>query len=477
MKFLTKCSSIMMTMALAMSMFTACSSDSLLDVTDSKWGKETASGTTLSLTVNTKGINSTTRAEGNGEGTTTIPAENKINRITVGVFAPDPNPVDGVENEDNEIVRNIFICEPENTGDTNKDGSQEANNEEGSKETSKSKYTFTVDKDGKATVNIDAAFLHEGDHVFVAVNAPRDKFQTVMSAANFHSAELDLGSALNNPAGVVMYGEETLKAPINGVFNIDIQVEHLLAKISLESLKVDFSSDKDDVFYDGSKETDQNSVKKTSFTPTEVFLINVPRIINFKKDGWPKEENYHQGWPDWNTEDKQKAIENEYNFDVNAAHKLMYIYSDLISKTFKDEEQKVLDYNNKEFGQKISFLTLPNQYTGNNDMTLGLEERFFGKHACRTKLVIGGIFKKDGLAERHVYYPISINAIFENGVAKPAEEGTDPFKVYANRIYKFNVTITSIGVDNPYQDSDFKKMTITATPTPFVDVNNVDINF
>lgn len=473
MKFLTKCSSIMMTMALAMSMFTACSSDSLLDVTDSKWGKETASGTTLSLTVNTKGINSTTRAEGNGEGTTTIPAENKINRITVGVFAPDPNPVNGVENESNEIVRNIFICEPENTGDTNKDGSQEANNEEGSKETSKSKYTFTVDENGKATVNIDAAFLNEGDHVFVAVNAPRDKFHSVMSAANFHAAELNIGEALAHEDNIAMYGEKTLGAPDkNGHFNLDIDVAHILAKISLENLQVAFSTDKDDVFYDDPTGASENS--KTSFTPTEVFLINVPRVTKFRENGFSDEDNYYQGYPAWDTEAKQQAIETSFK---NQNNHIRDIYCAQISKTFAESEQVVLNNTNKKFGKTVSFYTLPNKFTESKDMSGDFEERFFGRKACRTKLVIGGEFKKDTHNAQHTYYPISINAIFNNGVVSPAETDTEAFKVYGNRNYKFNVTITGIGVNNPFEDSDPKSMKITVTPTDFSDVDNGNINY
>lgn len=421
----------MLTLALAavVSCFTACSSDSVLDVTTPNTGEMVGSGTSLSLTVNTKGISGATRAT----DITTSPdekSENTINRITVGIFAPGKVDTNGKIDPKTELVRNIYVLEKNINGEE-KEG------------------TFTMNEDGsKANININASFLHQGDKILVAVNAPKDKFASCYSADAFNSAVLDAGSALTTNVttgaqsegetynNIPMYGEATLQAPTDNKFSLDVPVKHLLAKISLESLKVDFSTDANDVFNDA------------KFTPTSIFLINVPRKLRFNSNGWDTDnEAYFQGW-------------GELDGDNYTLYRLACLRT-------SDITAQELSSTNKEFNGKYYFYTLPNQFT-----TSETEEHITDESGHRTKLVIAGYFQKGTQGGKtKVYYPISLNAVFQKGgIVKAAEDNTEAFKVYPNRNYKLNVTIKTRGLDNPYEDSDSKQLSVTVTPDKFNEV-------
>ena len=217
---------------------TSCSSE------DAVQGSGNKADATLTLTINTGKVGSRATNWPTDPGSDKANSENKINRLTVGVFSSDGN-----------TVKTIVELTP----------------------TSESNPSGTYLQGNKA--NIVTTSLAKDDQVLVAVNAPTGKFAGVANVTAFKAVVEDAKDALTEGSSeateiatnVPMFGESTLTGT-GSVFTTTVSVQHQLAKITLDDLEVAFDAN--------------GPYKEAEFTPTEFFLVNVPEKLAFNSDAW-----------------------------------------------------------------------------------------------------------------------------------------------------------------------------------------------
>lgn len=401
-------------LAVALTGLSSCSSsdDVTSDPTNPKSGESR-----LTLTISTP-VAKTASAKGNSfvmgsraTDITTAPTkdnEQKINSITVGIFSSDGSTVRTIQ----ELTKHT------GTGSaTAGDGTYSQN-------------------DDKATATIVTNSLADGDSILVACNAPAGTFQGVQTAAQFRakkeSIDNSLAAAFGQEAGeslvgnnIPMFGKATLsKNTDNDNFSASVDVYHQTAKVTLTSLTVDF---------------DQNGpYKDASFTPTQIFLINVPDDLKFDTDASTGTATLWQGYD--NTGDN-KSTYKEYL--STSAFSNPTALSGVASAT-----------STAKFGSTYYFYTMPNYKTDKD---------------VRTKLVIKGTFKANSSdPSSTVYYPVPLNAHYTNGTVDHATGDVGPaFAVHANKDYQCTVTIKTKGAANPTDDVTPQQATINVTVKPF----------
>ena len=217
---------------------TSCSSE------DAVQGSGSQADASLTLTINTGKVGSRATAwTTDPAGSDKTQTENKINRLTVGIFSSDGS-----------TVKTIVELTPGQTGGN------------------------TLSTDG-TTAKIVTTSLAANDQVLVAVNAPTGKFAGVANVTDFKAVEEDAKDALTDGSSeateiatnVPMFGESTLTGT-GSAFTTTVSVKHLLAKITLDDLSVAFDA--------------KGPYKDAEFTPTEFFLVNVPTTLAFNNDAW-----------------------------------------------------------------------------------------------------------------------------------------------------------------------------------------------
>lgn len=217
---------------------TSCSSE------DAVQGSGSQADASLTLTINTGKVGSRATAwTTDPAGSDKTQTENKINRLTVGIFSSDGS-----------TVKTIVELTPGQTGGN------------------------TLSTDG-TTAKIVTTSLAANDQVLVAVNAPTGKFAGVSNATAFKAVEEDAKDALTDGSSeateiatnVPMFGENTL-SDTGSAFTAAVSVQHQLAKITLDDLEVAFDAN--------------GPYKEAEFTPTEFFLVNVPEKLAFNSNAW-----------------------------------------------------------------------------------------------------------------------------------------------------------------------------------------------
>ena len=207
-------------------------------------GSGSQADASLTLTINTGKVGSRATAwTTDPAGSDKTQTENKINRLTVGIFSSDGS-----------TVKTIVELTPGQTGGN------------------------TLTADG-TTAKIVTTSLAANDQVLVAVNAPTGKFAGVANATAFKAVEEDAKDALTDGSSeatefaknVPMFGENTLTGT-GSVFTANVSVQHQLAKITLDDLEVAFDAN--------------GPYKEAEFTPTEFFLVNVPEKLAFNSNAW-----------------------------------------------------------------------------------------------------------------------------------------------------------------------------------------------
>ena len=335
-------------------------------------------------------------------------AENTINRLTIGIFSSDGS---------------TLKCIKELT-ETGAD-------------------SFKKNGTNGATATILTSSLANDDKVLVAVNAPVGTFSSVSKASDFNAKTEQAIAALTYTAteekehtveennNIPMYGESKLAATGNTgkEFTATVQVKHLLAKVTLESLSVDFQKNE--------------AYSSATFTPTAIFLINEPDALLFNNDAWETTvTSLFQGY-------KKDDV-------THGAYKECLSTQALAGQTALSGAKGTA---NCSFAPKYYFYTMPNNEIQTN-----------GKN---TKLVIAGNFvPATGKQSELVYYPVALNAkVGTDGVTyEAAETGSQMYKVYPNKNYKCTVVIKAKGAASPFDNLDPKKATITVTVSPFTDV-------
>ena len=263
----------------------------------------------------------------------------------------------------------------------------------------------------KAEAKIVTTGLKAGDNVVVAVNTKLNSanaatFKAAKSVADFNKGYIDATSALTaasdgttlSAAKLPKYGITTLasSASNSSEFSADVKVKNLVSRVTLAGLTTDFATD--------------GPYAGASFTLSDIFLLNVPNTVDFSTNAW-------------------------------TAQTVSYIHGSDVNGTGYTADTDKKAFLVKSGAQVNDFLyTLPNQYTGSNPQ--------------KTILVLKGKFKKaDGETGKDVYYPLALNAEYDNTGKATAVDGSTPFVTYPGRNYKCNVTIKTIGSDSPWQEA------------------------
>lgn len=262
----------------------------------------------------------------------------------------------------------------------------------------------------QVTETFNSGGLAEGDPVVVAANIPEAKLATYAAydpMSSFVGATLTLEEALTpGTAGTLdasdlpMYGKGSVTADANegeGNYSATVNLRHLVAKVALNSLKVDFS---------------QTLHTSATFTPEAIFLINVPEKIDMQVNA----DGNYQYQP--TVTDFYQGEANNWSTHANADQRKFadYLGTGAITET-------ALSSSNATMTNKYWLYTLPN-----NDATY------------KTKLVIKGKYSIDGseAAKHDAYYAV------------PLGKSTSDQMVQINTIYQVSVTIKGDGADSPY---------------------------
>ena len=423
MKALTKISIGFLALAAAALWFTSCSSE---DVTS---GTNQGKMSSLTLTINT-GKSMGSRAT--DWKTDPSAKENQINRIAIGIFSKDGG-----------TLRTIVELTPGTTGDNN---------------------TFKKETDGSATTTIVTNSLADGDLIKVAVNAPKGHFVGIKTASDFQGKSEDASVALLTKAddspettkeacseNVPMYGEGTLtpkKTNDNSEFKVSendgkVKVKHMLAKVSLESIAVDFK--------------DGSAYANASFTPVAVFLINVPDKMDFTNDVWKSGVSFLHGW---SATASAEAAANVFDYTKGNDGGTGTYKQYLTTEGFADATALK---NSNSYSSNTFFYTIPNKNVDDGNAATN-----------NTKLVIAGKFvEKAGGAADVVYYSLPINATYNSTSHKyelPGSSAGEAFQVCPNYFYKCSVTIRTKGSLSPNTNLTPQAAEIKVEVLPFTSV-------
>ncbi|WP_024993737.1 fimbrial protein [Phocaeicola paurosaccharolyticus] len=367
---------------------------------------------TLTLTINTGST-----AENAGTRVTNITSdpkaddenkpEEKINRVTVGVFGSDNNV---------KIIKE-FTSEAL-TGVTHN------------------------------TATVTSASLASGDQVLVAVNAPSGRFSGVTTVSDFESKTMSIDESLATSDGILGEVEVPGNLPMFGTGSISdesglkatVLVYHLVSKISLNSLSVAFDA--------------YGAYSAATFTPTEVFLLNVPNKLTVSPVGSVATTYTGYSSPIGTVSDPwcHGAISDD-GINTTTYSLKEYLgtgtFNPIATALNGDGTSPATATWGGANANKLFFYTMPNNNTTNN-----------------TRLVIKGDFvPKTGVLSTTYYYPVNIN-IGDNGLVV---DGGNVKVVAPNINYQLGVIIKSIGVTDPTGTLDQNSVSVTATVKPFVD--------
>lgn len=408
MKALTKISIGFLALAAAALWFTSCSSEDVVQNGGSQ------GNTYLTLSINTGDVSNTRASDwtdpNSGPANTD---ENNINNMTVGIFDNTGN------------VRTIVDLTKSSTLDPN---------------------TYTL-SGNTATAKIVTSSLTATDVVLVAVNAPANQFAGVTTKDGFNKVTETLSDAVASTTDptretnnkIPMYGEGNLNSPTGSGsdFTATVDVYHMLAKVTLKSLKVDFKAD--------------GPYKNAEFTPTAFFMINVPE--NFKFNGTVANK-LNEAWTSTNAMYHAWDNDGDYTTGNTAATGMgtyaQYLTTEALNITPALKGDAGATSTNT-CSKTACFYVTPSATTTGDNM----------------KLVIAGTFT-NGSNTSTVYYPVPLNATYAaDGTVTPAVPGTNTYAVYPNVDYQCTVVIRSIGASTPNANLSPETATITVNVKDF----------
>ena len=379
MKALTKISIGFLALVAVALWFTSCSSE---DVTQNEGGLNEKDQRVLLLSVNTGNLGT--------RSTTALTADEKqINDMTVGIYDKSGN---------YRVVAKLAS----DTDDKEASGSTEGH--------------FKTNTSG-VNVKVVTSTLQKDDQVLVAVNRGTTAFTSKPnSPTDFTKVTMDATTALQFKASssteidatkFPKFGTATLPAGSNSTFTANVNVKNLVSKVTLEDLKVEFSG----------------PYASATFTPTEIFLLNVPDKLAFSDKGQASTSTYLNGTdvakPDGSSVTKTAVLAKT----ITDASALSSVVGGTASYTSTS---------------KPILYTIPNSNSTSN----------------KTILVIAGKFDKDGSAsaatEETVYYPLALNEDYSSNPAGAAADGGTKSQTLAGKNYKCTVVIKTIGASNPW---------------------------
>lgn len=369
MKALTKISIGFLALAAVALWFTSCSSE---DVAQNGGGLNEKDQRVLLLSVNTGNL-------GTRSTTALTDDEKQINDMTVGIYDKSGN---------YRVVASLT------SGTTIKEASG----------TTPGTFTTT----SGANVKVVTSTLQEDDQVLVAVNRGDAAFTSKPSPADFSNVTMDATTALQFKASSTdidatkfpKFGTAKLPAGNNSTFTATVSVKNLVSKVTLEDLSVSFTG----------------PYANATFTPSEIFLLNVPDKLAFSTTGQSGTSTYLNGT----------------DIDKNGG-KTGTKTAVLATAT---TGASALGSGSASYTAKPILYTIPNSNSTSN----------------KTILVITGKFKKDASAtEETVYYPLALNEHYDSSHSTgAAADGGTKSQTLAGKNYKCTVVIKTIGASNPW---------------------------
>lgn len=392
MKALTKISLGFLALAAVALGFTSCSSE---DVAQNGGGLNEKDQRVLLLSVNTGNL-------GTRSTTQLTDEEKKINDMTVGIYD---------QNGNYRVVASLT------SGTTIKEASGTTSG------------TFTTTSG--ANVKVVTSTLQKDDQVLVAVNRDDVAFTSKPSPTDFSNVTMDATKALQFKASSTeidatkfpKFGKATLPAGNNSTFTATVNVKNLVSKVTLEDLKVEFSG----------------PYASATFTPSEIFLLNVPDKLAFSETGQASTTTYLNGT----------------DIDKNGGQ--TGTKTDVLAKTIT--ASALTGSSTASFTDTPILYTIPNSNSTSN----------------KTILVIAGKFDKDGSAsaatEETVYYPLALNEDYSTDPAGAAADGATKSQTLAGKNYKCTVKIKTIGASNPWVTTGPQTAELTVNVADWDDAN------
>lgn len=301
----------------------------------------------------------------------------------------------------------------------------------------------TVAKNSQLTVT--AAGYKIGNKVLVAVNMPSTLFDNVTDESSFKNTILSIGQALYGDPNhvpdnkladnqyVPMYGEGTLvSAGKAKQYKADVKVYHLVSKISLQSITVNFS----------------NTYKGATFQPTEIFLANVPTKVGLgdasdvAKYTFASNDTYVSGEQTTYAADGATVTASDYP----------YLSTGDLSTGDSKWDASVANEEKVYNANMPTLYSLPNDNVNNN----------------ATFLVVKGKFSYNGKNDETVYYPFYMNY---NTTDASAPDGGTPKALHPNINYQVSITITGKGTNSPVTPVSSKVASVNVSVKDFTDVN------
>ena len=373
---------------------------------------------TLVININSTPVGATTRST--DLSSVTESTEKTVSNLVIGIFRPA-----------NDATNANAKVEIQTLSSLNHDLS--ANNLQS--------VTSIARESGSASLNVAA-----GDVVLAVCNVPADIVSDLEAAATstaFREVAFSIDNALifNNddnaayansgtaeaPATLPMYGEGTIAAhaSITGAFTADVTVRHMVAKVTLNQVKL---------------ETTDGSIQ---FTPTQVFLTRVPQKADFKFSDY---SNWTYAFNTANT----KYYQGEQDFGGSATDGTQY--RDYLSTAALSGT--TLSSANPNYGTKYVFYTMPSDNT--TDATV-------------TRLVVKGTWSDDGGANTTtVYYPIKLSTVSAIGVVGAAS-------IQPNSHYKIDLVIKRAGSSD--QATDLSSTNTAQANVSFSDWDNQNVTY
>lgn len=390
MKALTKIGIGFLSLAAVALWFTSCSSE---DVAQNGGGLNEKDQRVLLLSVNTGNL---------GTRSALTDAEKQINDMTVGIY----------DNSDNyRVVASLASGSADKEASGSTDG------------------TFTTTSGVK--VKVVTSTLQENDKVLVAVNSGITAFASKPnSPTDFSNVTMDAVTALTGSSSgntidatrFPKFGNATLPAGSNSTFTATVKVKNLVSKVTLEELKVVFSG----------------PYANASFTPSEMFLLNVPNKLAFSDKGQASTSKYLNGT----------------NIDKSGGSTGTKT-AVLATATTSTTALSSVSGGTASYPAKPILYTIPNSDTSN-----------------KTILVIAGNFKKDGSgAGETVYYPLALNEHYDSSHPTGAADGGTKSQTLAGKNYKCTVVIKTIGASNPWVTTGPQTAELTVNVADWDDAN------
>ena len=298
------------------------------------------------------------------------------------------------------------------------------------------------------TTTITTSQLKTTDQVLVAVNAKKGTFTGAKTVTDFENKTLAIDDALASSKSsattvtsnnLPMFGIGTI-AGSSPSFSADVTVYHMVAKITLKSLSVNFST--------------TGAYKDAVFTPTEVFMSNVPDALDF----YPVVDANMTSYSKFAT--YTNLCQGESNIATNLK---AYLGTGAPITGFSPDNSALKGDNT---GSSYKWKTTDNilfLYTMPNAAT-----------ATPTRLVIKGTFNADGKGTNPptVYYPVNINY---NSSSSTIPDGGTAKQVYPNKNYIIDVIIQGKGSKDATTAIDPESATATITVQPFTNANQSNV--